>query len=210
MEALDKKDKLVATSTMAVYCFDIIISSLRRKNPPPCPDTIVNDKVPIFITWKKASNHHLRGCIGTFSRDLPLRNGLLDYAKTSAFHDSRFQPISLNEVSSLQCGVSLLIEFEKARNYLDWDVGIHGIRIEFYYNGRRLSAVYLPEVAVEQGWNQIDTVDHLMRKGGYEGPIYEEDRLAISVEKFKSSKVIVTYKDYCKLKQKAGEEIIPL
>lgn len=69
----------------------------------------------------------------------------------SAFNDSRFAPITLNEVPSLQCGVSLLIDFEKARNYLDWDVGIHGIRIEFYYNGRRLSAVYLPEVAVEQG-----------------------------------------------------------
>uniref|UniRef100_A0AC34F8E1 AMMECR1 domain-containing protein n=1 Tax=Panagrolaimus sp. ES5 TaxID=591445 RepID=A0AC34F8E1_9BILA len=194
MEALDKKDKLLADKVMAIYCFDIIISHLRHKTPPPCPDTIVNEKVPLFITWKKASNHHLRGCIGTFSRDLPLRSGLVDYAKTSAFNDSRFAPITLNEVPSLQCGVSLLIDFEKARNYLDWDVGIHGIRIEFYYNGRRLSAVYLPEVAVEQGWNQIDTVDHLMRKGGYEGAIYEEDRLAIAVEKFKSSKVIVTYK----------------
>lgn len=101
MEALDKKDKLLADKVMAIYCFDIIISHLRHKTPPPCPDTIVNEKVlvsfvkiysiyflkiyifrPLFITWKKASNHHLRGCIGTFSRDLPLRSGLVDYAKT--------------------------------------------------------------------------------------------------------------------------------
>ena len=33
-----------------------------------------------------------------------------------------------------------------------------------------------------------------MRKGGYEGPIYERDRLAIKIERFQSSKIIVTYK----------------
>jgi uncharacterized protein (TIGR00296 family) len=203
-----KKDELIACSAMAVYCFDVIISQLRHSHPPECPDKITNEKVPLFITWKKTANHHLRGCIGTFSRDIPLRHGLLEYAKTSAFHDSRFQPISLNEVPLLQCGVSLLIKFEKARNYLDWDVGTHGIRIEFHYNGRRHSAVYLPEVAVEQGWNQIDTVDHLMRKGGYEGAIYEEDRMAITVEKFQSSKVVLTYKDYCIRKKKAGQEVL--
>lgn len=36
--------------------------------------------------------------------------------------DSRFQPIRLDEVCYLQCGVSLLINFEVASNYLDWDV----------------------------------------------------------------------------------------
>jgi AMME syndrome candidate gene 1 protein len=44
-----------------------------------------------------------------------------------------------------------LVKFEPAENYRDWIIGIHGIRIDFQQYGRRLSAVYLPEVAEEQG-----------------------------------------------------------
>ncbi len=39
--------------------------------------------------------------------------------------DSRFKPISSEELPSLQCGVSLLTEFELCGNYLDWMVGIY-------------------------------------------------------------------------------------
>ena len=42
--------------------------------------------------------------------------------------DSRFQPIRLDEVRYLQCGVSLLVNFEVALDYLDWEVnGPHGL-----------------------------------------------------------------------------------
>jgi len=35
---------------------------------------------------------------------------------------------------------------------MDWEVGVHGIRIEFINeNGSRRTATYLPEVAPEQG-----------------------------------------------------------
>ena len=36
--------------------------------------------------------------------------------------DSRFKPISSEELPSLQCGVSLLTEFELCGNHLDWMV----------------------------------------------------------------------------------------
>jgi len=36
--------------------------------------------------------------------------------------DSRFQPIKRDEVPYLQCGVSLLIKFENAMDYMDWEV----------------------------------------------------------------------------------------
>lgn len=42
--------------------------------------------------------------------------------------------------------------FEEADNYLDWTIGVHGIRIEFLNDrGSRRSATYLPKVASEQG-----------------------------------------------------------
>lgn len=42
--------------------------------------------------------------------------------------------------------------FEEADGYLDWTIGIHGIRIEFLNErGSKRSATYLPKVASEQG-----------------------------------------------------------
>ena len=50
---------------------------------------------------------------------------------SSAFGDNRFEPLSLEEVPDLECEVSLLHTFETAKNALDWEVGKHGIMIDF-------------------------------------------------------------------------------
>jgi len=39
-------------------------------------------------------------------------------------------------VENLTCGVSLLTDFEKVENPLDWEVGKHGIEIDFKAKGR--------------------------------------------------------------------------
>jgi AMMECR1 domain-containing protein len=70
----------------------------------------------------------------------------------SACKDSRFDAISIDEFSRLHCSVSLLTDFETASQYNDWQIGVHGIRIEFTSEkGNSKAATYLPEVAVEQG-----------------------------------------------------------
>ena len=57
--------------------------------------------------------------------------------------------------------VSLLTDFTLGQNYLDWELGIHGIWIEFYdHNSRRRTATYLPEVAKEQGWSKKGSEFH--------------------------------------------------
>ena len=77
----------------------------------------------------------------------------------SAVKDPRFDPITKDELSKLHVTVSILFHFEEASNYLDWEIGKHGIRIEFYSDtGYKQTATYLPEFALEQGiyklfWN---------------------------------------------------------
>lgn len=49
-----------------------------------------------------------------------------------------------------------LQNFEEADGYLDWTIGVHGIRIEFINErGSKRSATYLPKVASEQGKQKI-------------------------------------------------------
>lgn len=70
----------------------------------------------------------------------------------SAVKDSRFSPITRDELTKLHVSVSILRHFEDGADYTDWEVGVHGIRIEFHNEkGNKRTATYLPEVAPEQG-----------------------------------------------------------
>lgn len=81
-----------------------------------------------------------------------LHSGLREYAITSALKDSRFSPITVDEFPRLTVSVSILQGFEEANGYLDWTLGVHGIRIEFLSErGMKRTATYLPQVATEQG-----------------------------------------------------------
>lgn len=66
--------------------------------------------------------------------------------------DTRFNPVSRDEVPRLHVSVSILRHFEEGSDYLDWEIGKHGIRIEFNSGkGYKQTATYLPEIARDQG-----------------------------------------------------------
>ncbi|XP_026704572.1 AMME syndrome candidate gene 1 protein [Athene cunicularia] len=151
---------------------------------------------PLFVTWKIGRDKRLRGCIGTFSA-MNLHSGLREYTLTSALKDSRFPPMTRDELPRLFCSVSLLTNFEDVCDYMDWEVGVHGIRIEFINEkGSKRTATYLPEVAKEQGWDHIQTIDSLLRKGGYKAPITNEFRKTIKLTRYRSEKMTMSYTEY--------------
>jgi len=185
----------IACPEMCFFCFDVLYGSLHNLEPPKAP-SFTNEAFPLFVTWKIGKDHRLRGCMGTFNA-LNLHSGLREYAMTSAFKDSRFPPINRDEFSKLHCAVSILRHFEEGSDYLDWQVGVHGIRIEFHNErGSKRTATYLPEVAPEQGWNQTQTIDSLLRKGGFKGNVTPEVRASIKLTRYQSEKVAASYMDY--------------
>ena len=150
----------------------------------------------MFVTWKIGRDKRLRGCIGTFS-PMHLHAGLREYALTSALKDSRFAPITRDELPRLTVSVSILMNFEEARGYLDWTLGVHGIRIEFLNDrGLKRTATYLPQVATEQGWDQTQTIDSLLRKGGFRGNITQETRKSMKLTRYRSQEIQMNYKEY--------------
>ncbi|KAM4693738.1 AMMECR1-like protein isoform 2-T2 [Discoglossus pictus] len=174
------REQLVVTSEMGCYCFDVLYCHLHGFPQPRLP-RFTNDPYPLFVTWKAGRDKRLRGCIGTFSA-MNLHSGLREYTLTSALKDSRFPPLTREELPKLSCSVSLLTNFEDVGDFLDWEVGVHGIRIEFVNEkGVKRTATYLPEVAKEQDWDQIQTIDSLLRKGGFKAPITNEFRKSIKL-----------------------------
>lgn len=184
----------VVCPEMCYYCFDVLISHLNQTEVPRSP-IFVNDPYPLFVTWKIGADRRLRGCMGTFMAK-KLHRGLAEYSITSSMKDSRFKPVMRDEVPRLECSVSLLINFEKADHYLDWEVGQHGIQIEFLVGKSSRSATYLPEVALEQKWTKLQTLDSLLRKAGYNGQITEELRQSVHLVRYQSEKCIVSYEEY--------------
>ena len=70
----------------------------------------------------------------------------------SALKDTRFNPVVREELPRLHVSVSILCHFEDGADCMDWDIGTHGIRIEFLNErGSKKTATYLPEVPSEQG-----------------------------------------------------------
>ncbi|KAH7668693.1 AMMECR1 protein [Dioscorea alata] len=199
---------VAANQEMAVYCFDTLVAHYTGEEaPPPAFD---EGEHPLFVTWKKAVNGgepRLRGCIGTLeARDII--TGFRDYALTSALRDRRFPPIQAKEIPYLECTVSVLADYESGLHYLDWEVGKHGLIIEFTdpdYNARR-SATYLPEVAAHEGWTKVEAIDSLMRKAGYNGLITESLRKRIRLTRYQSTLYTMHYGDYVAyLKNTRGE-----
>ena len=93
--------------------------------------------------------------------------------------------------------VSILCQFEDGADWTDWDLGVHGIRIEWYSErGNRKTATFLPEVPLSQGWDKTQTIDSLLRKGGFKGVVTPDVRRSIRLVRYQSEMTTVTYQDY--------------
>ncbi|EIE26356.1 hypothetical protein COCSUDRAFT_12481 [Coccomyxa subellipsoidea C-169] len=165
---------------------------------------------PLFVTWNKQSRRgqRLRGCIGTLE-PRHLHTALRDYALTSALRDRRFEPVSHREVASLSCKVSMLCAFEQASSWMDWTVGIHGLIIDFFVARCQRSATFLPEVAGHERWTREETIDSLIAKAGYVGPVTPALRASLTVTRYQSSAASLTYDQYCAAAQPAAARVQP-
>lgn len=113
-----------------------------------------------------------------------------------AFDDTRFNPIATRELPSLECGVTLLTNFQPAADAMAWELGKHGLRISFTYHGRRYGATYLPDVAKEQGWTKEETIVSLMRKAGWSGRRDDWRKVDLNVITYEGSKATLAYAEW--------------
>lgn len=109
----------------------------------------LNQRLGAFVTLKK--HGELRGCIGRFSGD---QNPLLwqtvsQMATAAATQDNRFAPVSAAELPELEYEVSVLSPLKKINDWHEIQLGRHGVEIKKGVN----SGVFLPQVAIETGWD---------------------------------------------------------
>ncbi|MDA8127048.1 MAG: AmmeMemoRadiSam system protein B [Deltaproteobacteria bacterium] len=114
----------------------------------------------VFVTLKKGGC--LRGCIGRMIPDRPLAALVGAMALQAAFEDPRFPPLTLAEAPKLEIEISILTPMKPVAGPEEIVVGRDGVLLQ---KGGS-SAVFLPQVAPEQGWSREEMLDHLSCKAG--------------------------------------------
>ena len=104
-------------------------------------------KVGVFVTlWKEGQ---LRGCIGVIQTDKPLNESVVEMAIEAATKDLRFPAVTLDELQNIKIELSVLSPLKKIKSIKKIELGKHGVMIT---QGRK-SGVFLPEVAIKEGWD---------------------------------------------------------
>lgn len=101
--------------------------------------------------------------------------------------------------------ISLLTPFTPVPDPLAWTPGTHGIHLTFPNPSqptKSLSATYLPEICLDQGWTKEECVLSAIQKAGYRGRVRVGDGVwnSLRVRVYESQKVGVDYHEYLEWK----------
>jgi len=122
----------------------------------------------VFVTLKRkdaaaiARLGDLRGCIGQVVPTDPLDLAVVKSALAAALEDPRFPEVKAPELPGLSVEVTVLSPIVPIGSWKEIRIGTHGIVLE---KGRH-RALFLPQVATEQGWTLEETLDALAGKAG--------------------------------------------
>jgi hypothetical protein len=121
-----------------------------------------------FVTLKK--NGQLRGCVGDIFPQRPLYKSVITNAIYAAFGDRRFPQLQKEEYDQLKVEISALTAPTPVASWRDIRIGVDGIVL----NKDGQSAVFLPQVAPEQGWDLETTLRYLSEKAGLPADAWKE------------------------------------
>jgi AmmeMemoRadiSam system protein A len=159
LSAEDKKILLSLARKTILYALD------KKRVPEPADLRITPSeavKVPraAFVTLKK--HGELRGCIGDIFPQRPLYKSVIANAIYAAFADRRFPQLQKDECKEIKIEISALTPPSPVASAQAIRIGTDGMVLN--KDGR--SAVFLPQVAPEQGWDLETTLANLSMKAG--------------------------------------------
>jgi len=142
---------------------ETLAAALRQDRPPP-ESAAWSEAASLprgaFVTLTLEGR--LRGCIGDILPVQALYDSVRANALNAAFRDPRFRPLTPDEFQRVRIEISALTPPLPVDSWRDIELGRHGMILS--RNGRR--AVFLPQVAPEQGWTLEETLSHLAVKAG--------------------------------------------
>ncbi|MHC4571029.1 MAG: AmmeMemoRadiSam system protein B [Planctomycetota bacterium] len=112
----------------------------------------------------------LRGCIGDIFPQRPLYKSVITNAINAGVNDRRFLPVTEAECNDITIDISALTAPKPIASPDDIRIGVDGVVLK--KNGH--SAVFLPQVAPEQGWDVDQMLTRLSLKAGLGADAWKE------------------------------------
>jgi AmmeMemoRadiSam system protein B/AmmeMemoRadiSam system protein A len=113
-----------------------------------------------FVTLEQKGE--LRGCIGHILAQQPLYTTVQQAAVSAATEDTRFAPLTTEELEETSIEISVLSPLKRVTDVEEIDVGRHGLIIV----AEGTSGLLLPQVASEEGWDRQEFLEAVCRKAG--------------------------------------------
>ena len=125
--------------------------------PTEIPELL--EKRAVFVTLRNREHGDLRGCLGQSKPRYPLIEAVAKTVISSAVDDTRFPSLTLDELPDLLIEINVLSPLAPSKPE-DVKIGKHGLMI----NKGSKGAIFLPEVAVSNGWDLHTFLEELCRK----------------------------------------------
>ena len=146
-------------------------------SPPGCPH--LQESRGCFVTLYThtaaeggAGDLQLRGCIGTHVARIPLIELVPQMALAGAFEDPRFRRLRAAELPRVTIEISVyrtgVVPIRSADEFVPGQQGII-LRVG------NAEATFLPQVASEQEWDRVATLEHLCIKAGLPRDAWKRD-----------------------------------
>jgi AmmeMemoRadiSam system protein A len=114
-----------------------------------------------FVTLRRRDTGELRGCRGECRARRPLIESVANMAIAAAIDDSRFPPVTIDELPDLQIEINALTPLRPIRPE-EVVIGRHGLMILRGPN----TGLLLPQVPIAYGWDRDEFLRWLCRKAG--------------------------------------------
>lgn len=140
-----------------------------------------------FVTLETKAGE-LRGCIGRIVTPKPLYSTVHDMSLAAAFQDTRFAPLAKQELENIRIEISVLTPPRTIESYENIRIGKDGIILSKRdAEGKEIaSAVFLPQVPIDFGWNLETTLEQLSLKAGLARDAWQTDSF---FQVFESTKI---------------------
>jgi AmmeMemoRadiSam system protein A len=152
---------------------EAIASRLEGRSPRwPVAGSALSAELGAFVTLRsgKAPGAPLRGCIGRMDAKESLVRTIRAMALSAAFDDPRFPPLERGEYPKISLEITILTPMRQIGNISEIEVGRHGVYLSKGWH----SAIFLPQVATEQGWGRDELLVNLCYKAGLSANAWKE------------------------------------
>ena len=144
-----------------------------RSMPDQIPrDGVFAEQRGVFVTLHVAGRLH--GCIGVIEAHEPLGDAIVRCAASAALEDTRFAPLTAEQLGALGVEISLLSPLVAIQPE-SIEIGRHGLFIS--YHAQR--GLLLPQVAIEQHLTREDFLSETCRKAGLRPETWREPDAAL-------------------------------